>query len=316
MTIDRHAPIEFDAGLLKNREPDEAALGQLFAELEFRQLQQEYAHKDQSIEREYHKVMDEKALEALIGHLEGAKRFAFDTETTSTNPMRARLVGLSFSVTPGEAWYIPVGHNYLGVPDQLPLETVLNRLRPVLMDPAIEKIGQNIKYDWMVLLRHGADLAGVAFDTMVASYLLNPGKRAHNLDQIALDYLGHKNITYEEVAGKGKNAVTFDQVMIEKAVPYAAEDADVTLSAHEELLPLLEESGLTNLMRDVEMPLLPVPDGDGDVRRVRGPGQAVASFPNPLPSNWRCWSATFIPWPVRHSTSTLPNSSAIFCSRR
>ena len=258
VTIDRHAPIEFDANLLKSREPDETALGRLFAELEFRQLQQEYAHKDKSVEREYHKVIDEKALEALIGQLKTAKRFAVDTETTSTDPMRARLVGLSFAVTPGEAWYIPVGHNYLGVPDQLPLKTVLEGLKPVLIDPAIEKIGQNIKYDWMVLLRHGADLAGVSFDTMVASYLLNPGKRAHNLDQIALDFLGHKNITYEEVAGKGKNAVTFDQVMIEKAVPYAAEDADVTLSAHEVLLPLLEESGLTGLMHDVEMPLLPV----------------------------------------------------------
>jgi DNA polymerase-1 len=131
---------------------------------------------------------------------------------------------------------------------------VLERLRPVLADPTIEKIGQNIKYDWMVLRRHGVDLAGVDFDTMVASYLINPGKRAHGLDQIALDYLGHKNITYAEVAGKGKAAVTFDQVTLEKAVPYACEDADITMAAHDVFVPLLQERGLTDLMKQVEMP--------------------------------------------------------------
>ncbi len=258
VTIDRHAPIQFDADRLKSQGPDEDALGRLFAELEFRQLQQEYAQKDKSVERDYQAIMDEKGLDALVAHLENARRFAIDTETTSQDPMLARLVGLSFSVTPGQAWYIPVGHNYLGAPDQLPLKTVLARLGPLLADPTIEKIGQNIKYDWMVLRRHGATLDGVTFDTMVASYLLNPGKRAHGLDQIALDYLGHKNIKYEEVAGKGKNAVTFDQVMVEKAVPYACEDADITLSAHEVFVPLLEADGLTALMQDVEMPLLPV----------------------------------------------------------
>jgi len=172
--------------------------------------------------------------------------------------MQARLVGLSFSMAPGEAWYIPVGHNYLGVPEQLSREAVLERLRPILTNPAIRKIGQNIKYDWTVLRRHGADISGVAFDTMVASYLINPGKRAHGLDQIALDFLGHKNISYEEVAGKGKQAVTFDQVTIDKAVPYACEDADITLRAHDVFVPLLEEGGLTDLMKRVEMPLLPV----------------------------------------------------------
>ena len=258
VTIDRHAPIEFNADQLKSQEPDEKALGSLFAELEFRQLQQEYAQKDKSIERDYQAIMDEKGLEALLEQLKNAKRFALDTETTATDPMQARLVGLSFCITPGQAWYIPVGHNYLGAPDQLDLKTVLDRLQPILCDPTIEKIGQNIKYDWMVLRRHGADLCGVTFDTMIASYLLSPGKRAHGLDQIALDYLGHKNIKYEEVAGKGKNAVTFDQVMVEKAVPYACEDADVTLSAYEIFLPLLEEGGLTGLMKDVEMPLVPV----------------------------------------------------------
>lgn len=258
VTIERHAPVEFDPERLKTRGPDDEALTRIFSELEFRQLQQEYASPVQAVERRYQAIMDMQGLDELVRRLQGAQRFALDTETTSQDPMQARLVGLSFALTPGEAWYIPVGHNYLGAPAQLAMGTVLERLKPVLSDPHIEKIGQNIKYDWTVLRRHGADLAGVNFDTMVASYLLNPGKRAHGLDQIALDYLEHKNISYEEVAGKGKNAVTFDKVMIDKAVPYACEDADIALCAYEVFIPQLQENGLTDLMKNVEMPLLPV----------------------------------------------------------
>jgi DNA polymerase-1 len=258
VTIDRHVPIEFDLERLRVQGADDAALTRLFAELEFRQLQQEYASQGQSIERRYAAIMDADGLDELVQRLERSRRFALDTETTSLDPMQARLVGLSLCLDPAEAWYIPVGHNYLGAPKQLPLKLVLDRLRPVLADPNIEKIGQNIKYDWTVLRRHGVDLAGVAFDTMVASYLISPGKRAHGLDQIALDYLGHKNIRYEDVAGKGKAGVTFDQVILEKAIPYACEDADITLSAYEVFVPLLKENGLTDLMQQVEMPLLPV----------------------------------------------------------
>jgi DNA polymerase-1 len=127
-----------------------------------------------------------------------------------------------------------------------------------LEDPAIKKIGQNIKYDWIVLSRHGVNLEGVDFDTMVASYLLNPSKRAHNLDQIAMDFLGHKTIPYQEVTGKGKNAISFNKVLLEKAVPYACEDADITLMAKDVLMPRLQEIGLTDLMENVEMPLVPV----------------------------------------------------------
>ncbi|HSO18265.1 MAG TPA: 5'-3' exonuclease H3TH domain-containing protein, partial [Desulfosarcina sp.] len=258
VTIDRHAPVEMALDRLKTRGPDDDALTQLFAELEFRQLQQEYARQDHTMERNYAAVMDMDGLEELVRRLGKCRQFALDTETTSQDPMQARLVGLSVATAPGEAWYIPVGHNYLGAPVQLSREVVLERLGPLLTDPAIRKIGQNIKYDWTVLRRHGGDLEGVAFDTMVASYLINPGKRAHGLDQIALDFLGHKNIRYEEVAGKGKQAVTFDQVTIDKAIPYACEDADVTLRAHDMFVPLLEAGGLTDLMERVEMPLLPV----------------------------------------------------------
>jgi len=258
VTIDRHVPIETDPVRLSADDPDDETLFQLFADLEFRQLQQEYASEVKTVERHYSAIMDMGRLDELVGRLARAERFALDTETTSQDPMQARLVGLSFSLKPGAAWYIPVGHNYLGVPEQLPMNTVLDRLRPVLGDPDIVKIGQNIKYDWMVLRRHGVDLSGVGFDTMVASYLLNPGKRAHGLDQIALDYLGHKNITYADVAGKGKKALTFDQVTLEKAVPYACEDADITLSVFDVFVPMIKARGLSDLMKDVEMPLLPV----------------------------------------------------------
>ncbi len=167
-------------------------------------------------------------------------------------------MGLSFATCAHQAFYIPCAHNYLGAPKQLDLKSVLDRLRPVLENPAIEKIGQNIKYDWMVLARHGIDLAGVAFDTMLASYLLDPSKRAHNLDQIALDFLDHKTITFEQVAGKGKNAVLFSRVPVENATPYACEDADITLMAYDVLNPKLKELGLDELMTSVEMPLVPV----------------------------------------------------------
>ena len=172
--------------------------------------------------------------------------------------MRAELVGVSFAITPHEAYYIPCGHRYLGAPDQLACTEVLETLKPLLENPAIGKIGQNIKYDWMVLNRHGVDLQGVRFDTMVASYLLNPSKRSHSLDQIALDFLEHKTITYAEVVGKASKKAGFDTVPVEKAVPYAAEDADITLMAYEVLRPRLEALALTELFETIEMPLIPV----------------------------------------------------------
>jgi DNA polymerase-1 len=202
--------------------------------------------------------MDMDALLKLISQLENSGLFALDTETTSTNPMQAKLVGFSFATRADQAFYIPCRHNYLGAPEQLDLQAVLEQLKPVLANPEIKKVGQNIKYDWMVLARHGIDLQGVAFDTMLASYLLNPSKRAHNLDQIALDFLDHKTITYAQVAGKGKNALMFSQVPVDKAIPYACEDADITLMAKDVLMSGLKEFDLIELMDAVEMPLVPV----------------------------------------------------------
>ena len=258
VTINTRVPVTLDTAKFKVTGPERKKLTELFKNLEFRQLQQAFPEQADLSSKDYQAIMDIAGLQKLISRLESAKRFALDTETTSTNPMRANLVGLSFAVRAHQAFYIPCAHNYLGVLGRLDRKTVLDRLRPVLENPKIEKVGQNIKYDWMVLARHGINLAGVAFDTMLASYLLDPSKRAHNLDQIALDFLGHKTITFEQVAGKGKNAVLFSQVTLDKATPYACEDADITLMAYDVLNSKLKKLGLVELMASVEMPLVPV----------------------------------------------------------
>jgi DNA polymerase-1 len=258
VTIDTQVPVSGDLAIFKIGPPDSGVLSELFKTLEFRQLQQAISGKTDLSNKDYRAVLQMDEFAKLIARLKSARIFALDTETTSRNPMEARLVGLSFALQANEAFYIPCAHDYIGAPQQLPLAEVLNQLRAVLENPAIKKIGQNIKYDWIVLSRHGVDLEGVVFDTMVASYLLNPSKRAHNLDQIAMDFLGHKTIPFQEVAGKGKNALSFNQVLLEKAVPYACEDADITLMAKDELMPRLEKIKLNHLLENVEMPLVPV----------------------------------------------------------
>jgi DNA polymerase I len=258
VTIRTDAPIPLDVEKLKVRAPDSKKLAELFKFLEFRQLLQSLPERADLSRKDYQAVMDREALSNLVGLLETAGLFALDTETTSQNPLQARLVGLSFAVKANQAFYIPCGHNYLGVPPQLDRDEVLKSLKTVLESSEIKKVGQNIKYDWIVLARHGINLEGVVFDTMLASYLLNPSKRAHNLDQIALDFLDHRTITYEDVTGKGKNALSFSQVPLDKAVPYACEDADITLMAKDILIPKLKQLGLDELMATVEMPLVPV----------------------------------------------------------
>jgi DNA polymerase-1 len=258
VTIDTQVEIDFDPEALRLAPSDQQALEKLYAELEFRQLQQAAGNRNDLSKKKYTAVMDLTALESLVKRLQAAPCFALDTETTSVNPMQAELVGISVALEADEAFYIPCGHRYLGAPAQLDCKTILTALAPVFNDPTITKIGQNIKYDWIVLERHGARLAGVGFDTMLASYLLDPGKRAHNLDRIALDFLGHQTITYEDVAGKGKKTVSFDQILVEKAVPYACEDADITLMAKDLLAPKLKEAGVERLFNEVEMPLVPV----------------------------------------------------------
>ena len=169
-------------------------------------------------------------------------------------------MGLSFSVKPNEAVYIPCTHDYLDAPEQLDLKTVLDLLKPILENPDIKKIGQNIKYDWIVLSRHGINLEGVFFDTMIASYLNNPSIRAHSLDQIALDLLDHQTIKYDDVikTENGKKLPCFSLVPVEKAVPYACEDADITFMAYTMLMPILKKTGLRPLFNTIEMPLVSV----------------------------------------------------------
>ena len=252
------APVKFDPERFRRMAPDAADLGALSKELEFSQLQKMFPVEADRRQKRYHTVSTPQALHELVEAMKTAKIFAIDTETTSQDPMRAKLVGVSVAMRAHEAYYIPCGHRYLGAPAQLARETVLEALRPVLEDPAIAKVGQNIKYDLIVLAHHGALLDGIVFDTMIASYLLNPSKRAHNLDQIALDFLDHQTISYQEVTGKGASAVTFDQVPIDKATTYAAEDADVTWMAYQELEKRLQKEGLSALMATVEIPLVPV----------------------------------------------------------
>ncbi len=256
--INDKVPLSFTPEDFKYRAPDSAVLSGLFKKLEFRQLQQSVIKRADLSKKKYKAVSSIDELSDLVAILEASGLFALDTETTSKNPMAAELVGLSFSVRADEAFYIPCAHEYKDAPKQLKRDEVLKMLKPVLENHKLKKIGQNIKYDWIVLKRHGINLSGVIFDTMLASYLINPSKRAHNLDQIALDFLDHKTISYEEVAGKGKKASCFSKVSLEKAVPYACEDADITLMAYNVLMPMLKDLGLEELFEKVEMPLVPV----------------------------------------------------------
>jgi DNA polymerase I len=256
--IDTQAPLEFNADTFLAQKPDSALLTELFQELEFHQLLKQFKSQEDLSQKDYRLILTSQRLDNLILRLKTAAILSIDTETTSTDPMQARLVGISIAILPDQAFYIPFGHDYDGVENQLTQKEVLEKLAPILTDPTIAKIGQNIKYDWIVLERHGARLKGVTFDTMLASYLIDPARRAHNLDQIALSYLGHATIKYEDVAGQGKNAVTFNQVHLDKATPYACEDADITFMVSKLLSEKLTEMGLNNLMESVEMPLVPV----------------------------------------------------------
>ncbi len=256
--INTNVPVAFNPQDFKLKEPDHTRLSSLFKMLEFRQLQKDFPKQADLSKKQYVTVLDTESLSNLVTRLKTSNIFAVDTETTSKDPMKAELVGLSFSVKSDEAFYIPLAHNYPHVPDQLELKTVLNLLKPVLENPGIKKIGQNIKYDWIVLKHYDINLAGVVFDTMLASYLINPSKRAHNLDQIALDFLDHKTITYQDVTGKGKKGISFAEVPLEKAGPYSCEDADIALMAYHVLKPMLEKLDLMELMENVEMPLVPV----------------------------------------------------------
>jgi DNA polymerase I len=209
--------------------------------------------------RDYETVVDETQFEHWLKRLKQAALFAFDTETTSLDYMRAELVGLSFAVAPGEAAYVPVGHDYPGAPQQLEREWVLTQLKPLLEDPERKKVGQNLKYDMSVLARYGIQMQGIAFDTMLESYVLDATATRHDMDSLAQKYLNEQTIHFEEIAGKGKKQLTFNQIELAQAAPYAAEDADITLRLHQTLWPRLEQTeSLARLVSELEIPLVPV----------------------------------------------------------
>lgn len=250
-------PLEISYDDLKLKPPDNAALMNIFRELEFTTLLK-YVTKEPEREAHYAAVLDETAFQDLMRTLREAAEISFDTETTSRNPMQAELVGISFSVRAHEAYYIPLRHAYPGSPKQIELDRVLSALKPVMANPNVKKIGQNMKYDILVLGHYGIPVKGASFDTMIASYLLNPGKPSHSLDAIALEYLNYKTTTYAEVTGTGKKQIGFDKVSIETATRYSGEDADIALRLKQTLEPKLGEQNLEKLFCEIEMPLMEV----------------------------------------------------------
>lgn len=207
----------------------------------------------------YEAVLTHESLARWVELLKKAPAFAFDTETDSLNNIDARLVGLSFAIEPGKAAYIPLRHEYLDAPDQLPVNDVLAALKPILEDKNILKIGQNLKFDRGIMENEGIELNGIHFDTMLESYVLNSVSNRHDMDTLAEKHLNHKTTTFEEIAGKGKGQLTFNQIEVEQATLYAAEDADITLLLHQALYPQIETiEPLKHVYRDIEMPLVPV----------------------------------------------------------
>jgi DNA polymerase-1 len=255
-----HTDVPIDCPLKESvlSPPDLKSLREIFKELEFNKLLKELPDEKVDQPRDYHLIIGQNEFLSLVEDLRRAKRFAIDLETTSPYPMWADLVGMSLSHTPYQAFYIPVGHQPREGIQQLPFPWVLERLKPLLEDEALKKVGQNIKYDWIVLKRYGIELQGIEGDTMIASYLLNPTKHNHNLSEIAREYLDRSVTDYKEVAGTGAKALTFDQIDLEKAKDYSCEDADVTLQLSQLLLPKLTEGGFKDLFDRVEMPLLVV----------------------------------------------------------
>jgi DNA polymerase-1 len=257
-TIDTNVPIDCSLEESVLSSPNVKSLREIFKELEFNKLLKELPEEKVDRARDYHLIIGQNEFHSLVEDLRKAKRFTIDLETTSPYPMWADLVGISLSHTPSQAFYIPLGHQSREGIQQLSLSWALEQLKPLLEDEALKKVGQNIKYEWIVLKRYGIQLQGIEGDTMIASYLLNPTKHNHNLSEIAQEYLDRSMTDYKDVAGSGAKALTFDQINLEKAKDYSCEDADVTLQLSQLLFPKLAEGGFKDLFDQVEMPLLAV----------------------------------------------------------
>ncbi len=264
-TIRRELALPLEPGGLIPGKPDTDSLRMLYQQIESRRLLETIEQEtpvtvqQSQPDSDYQALLTEHAFEEWLTKLRAAKLFAFDTETTGLDYMQAEIVGLSFAVEPGEAAYVPVAHSYSGAPEQLHRDWVLTALKPLLEDPQRLKLGQNLKYDMSVLARYGISMAGIAYDTMLESYVLDSTATRHDMDSLARKYLNHTTIKYEDVAGKGVKQLSFDQVPLEQAAPYAAEDADITLRLHQDIWPKIENvESLARLFREVEMPLVPV----------------------------------------------------------
>ncbi len=262
-TIKLDVPLKLQLSDLKRQSPDNEKLKNLFQEMEFKNWLNALLEKTtvdiHDKYADYETVFTQEALTKWLNKLNQAEIFAFDTETTSLNYMEANIVGVSFEITPGKAAYIPLTHDYMDAPAQLNRENVLSQLKPILENPNIKKIGHNIKYDLEVLANHGIQLEGIAYDTMMESYILDSNSQNHDMDSLALKYLGWRTIQFTDIAGKGAKQITFNQIPIAAAATYAAEDADVTMQLHRTLWPkLLKEAGLKSVFEEIEMPLIPV----------------------------------------------------------
>jgi DNA polymerase-1 len=262
--IVRDVPLDIDREALRLTAPDIGALRALYTELDFHRFLAELAVEAGEEEEapasalgethEYRCLLSLDEIRVAVAEARRAEMVAYDTETTSTDPMQAKLVGISLAWEPGKAVYIPVGHYYAGCPEQPDLSEVLDALRPLLEDGAVPKTAQNHKYDWKVMRRHGVDVVGVVEDPMLSSYLLNPGRLSHGMDNLALEFLNHQTIKYKEVTDGVRGAI-FSGVSVAKATEYSGEDSDVTLRLAGMLRERVDEAGLSSLRDDVELPL-------------------------------------------------------------
>ncbi len=280
-TIKLDVELDVKPDELRKGVPDTDALTELFGKLQFRRWLTEMLEGSDgrivadeksgnapaekkavapTIDRSgYEIILDEVAFNVWLEQLKAAKAFAFDTETDGLDYMTANVVGVSFAIEEGKAAYVPVAHDYLDAPVQLDRDWVLAQLKPLLEDPNQAKIGQNLKFDASIVARYGIEMQGIVFDTMLESYVFNSVVGRHDMDSLALRYLEHKNISFEEIAGKGKKQLTFNQIDLAQAGPYAAEDADITLRLHNALYPKVEaDEKLKHVFETIEMPLVPV----------------------------------------------------------
>ncbi len=260
-TIDTNVPFPYQLKDFSLLPPDVKTLKEVFKELEFNKLLKELPQETGSIppreSKDYVLVTDQDQFLSLLEDLKRTKLFSIDLETTSPYPMWANIVGFSLSHTPSKAFYIPLAHQPEDL-KQLPLAWVLEQIKPLLEDENLKKVGQNIKYEWIVLKKYGIHLKGISFDTMIASYLLHPTKHNHNLNEIARQYLDRSLTEYKELVGTGEKALLFHQVDLQRAKDYSCEDAEVTLQLSQLLIPKLKEEGLMDLFEQVEMPLVTV----------------------------------------------------------